>query len=394
MSTVVYVGSVMCSFLNHAPVSEKTKQQEIQFAGSASCAACHTKIYKSHIQTAHYLDSKPAAKEFIKGSFAPGKNRFVYNKFSEVILEQEDKRFFQVALINGTEIQREPFDIVIGSGRKGQSYLYWNDNDLFQLPVSYYTPRDNWCNSPGFTTNYIRFNRVVNGQCLECHATYAKGGEPPGNVNTFDKTQIIYGIDCEKCHGPAAEHVSFHRQHPEEKKGRHIINTKNMNRQQRLDACALCHSGFRNAIQPYFSFKPGDKLDEFSTITYNKDSSFALDVHGNQFGLLTSSKCFQMTQMDCSSCHDVHTNEVNKPALFSQRCITCHKETDHNSLQLTARQASVLSSNCIDCHMPMLPSQAIVLNVANAVSKVPDTVRTHRITIYPEITRKFLKELK
>ena len=29
---------------------------------------------------------------------------------------------------------RERFDLVIGSGRKGQTYLYWKGSDLFELP--------------------------------------------------------------------------------------------------------------------------------------------------------------------------------------------------------------------------------------------------------------------
>jgi hypothetical protein len=33
----------------------------------------------------------------------------------------------------------ERFDYVIGSGGKGQTYLYWKGDLLFQLPVSYWT---------------------------------------------------------------------------------------------------------------------------------------------------------------------------------------------------------------------------------------------------------------
>jgi len=395
ISTAVYLGNIMCSSFNYVPLPENLPGKKKRFAGSASCASCHNEIYKSHIQTAHYLDSRPASKEFIKGNFAPGKNKFVYNKWTEVALEQKNNKFFQAAFINGIELQREPFDIVIGSGRKGQTYLYWHENDLFQLPVSYYTPLDSWCNSPGFPTTYVRFNRPVTVQCLECHTTYAKEDELPGNINTFDKTQIIYGVDCERCHGPAADHVDFHQKEPNEKKARHIINTKNMDRQLRLDGCALCHSGFRDPIQPAFSFMPGDKLDDFSTVGYHKDSVASLDVHGNQYGLLTSSKCFKMSvQLDCSSCHNVHVNEFNSPQLFSQRCMNCHNETTHNKCTQQPVNGLVLADNCIDCHMPVLPSENIRLNVTDANKLVPDILRTHRIAIYPEKTKEYIDNLK
>lgn len=395
ITLTVYLANIMCVSLEHLPGEENRLGQEKKFAGSASCASCHNEIYKNHIQTAHYMDSKPASKEFIKGSFARDKNKFVYNKWTKVVLEQKKDKFFQVALINDIELQRQSLDIVIGSGRKGQTYLWWDGNKLFQLPVSYYTPMNSWCNSPGFPTTYVRFNRPISAQCLECHSTYAKEDNSAGDINTFNKAEMIYGIDCERCHGPAAEHVAFHQKKPDEKKARYIINTKNMDRQLRLDACAVCHSGFRNAIQPAFSFMPGDKLDDFSSVMYNTDSVATLDVHGNQYGLLTSSKCFKMNiQLDCSSCHNMHINEFNNTQLFSQRCINCHSETTHTACTVKPQNGLILGENCIDCHMPVLPSGKIQLDVANMDSLIPDPVRTHRIAIYPDKTNEFIRKLK
>jgi len=395
ISLAVFMGNVMSTSLNPVTFGKKSADEEKKFAGSASCSSCHKEIYKSHIQTAHYHDSRPASKESIKGSFARGRNNFIYNRFTKVLLEQKKDQFFQAALINEIEFQREPFDIVIGSGRKGQTYLYWKNNDLFQLPVSYYTALNSWCNSPGFPTAYVRFDRPITTQCLECHTTYVKENELSGNLNSFDKNKIIYGVDCERCHGPAADHVAFHKEKPNEKKAQFIINSKTMNRQQRLDACALCHSGFRNAIKPPLSFMVGDKLDDFSSAGYSADSVATLDVHGNQYGLLTSSKCFKMSlQLDCSSCHNVHINEVNSPKIFSQRCMNCHSEKTHNNCKMQPVKGLSLNENCIDCHMPLLPSQAIQLNVGNADKPVPDLLRTHRVAIYEEKTKEYIDNLR
>jgi hypothetical protein len=392
---IIYCSNVM--FTSLQPAIKKNNPingGEEKFAGSAACAGCHKDIFESHIKTAHYLDSRPAAKQFIKGSFEDGKNKFVYNKWMEVKLEAKENGFYQTAYVNGIKTQSEPFDIVIGSGRKGQTYLYWDENKLYQLPVSFYTPLNNWCNSPGYSSNYIKFGRIIPAQCLECHGTYALSEKDVDDQSIFDKSQIIYGIDCERCHGPAAEHVAYQTEHPQEKTARYIINAKLLNRQQRLDACALCHSGFRQATQPAFSFNVGDKLDDFSHARYNPDSVSTLDVHGNQYGLLTSSKCFINSQMDCSSCHNVHENEADKPALFSQRCIACHATTTHESLNLSTDKKEIFNSNCTDCHMPMLPSKKILLDVASADKAVPDLVRTHRISIYPEQTKIFMEKLK
>ncbi len=389
----VYLFNVLFIGATNITAIDKRNREGNKFTGSFTCIECHKSIYESHTKTAHYLDSRPAKKEFIKGNFESGKNKFIYNKFMEVVLEQKENTFFQTAYINGSVTESQQFDIVIGSARKGQTYLYWNDHELFQLPVSYYTPLNSWCNSPGYSNKYINFNRIITPQCLECHTTYAAFDTNETNHLIYDKNQIIYGIDCERCHGPAADHVAYHQTNAGEKIGRYIISTKLMNRLQKLDACALCHTGFRKDIQPAFTFAVGDKLADFSTPMYSADSLDKLDVHGNQYGLLTASKCFKMSEMDCSTCHNVHVNEVKESELFSQKCIACHSQTSHASLNLPANK-EVMLNNCIECHMPLLPSAKIVLDVANENKAIPDLVRTHRVGIYRSQTTAILKGLK
>ncbi|SFF00655.1 Cytochrome c554 and c-prime [Chitinophaga sp. CF118] len=391
---IIIVGSVMCSSLNNS-TSGKIAENPA-FAGSTSCQSCHKNIFDSSRHTAHYFTSRPASEAFIKGSFEPGKNEFIYNKWMEVLLEKRKDGFWQTAYVNGIPTEQRAFGVVIGSGRKGQTYLYWEQNKLFQLPVSYYTPNNDWCNSPGYPVNYVKFNRPIEGACIECHSTYASTTvKPEGTI--FNKKKIIYGVDCERCHGAAAAHVAFHTKHPEEKTAQNIIGIKNLSRQQRLDACALCHSGMRKAIKPAFSFIVGEPLNDYSSPNFKADSLDALDVHGNQYGLLTASKCFKMTEkMDCASCHDVHVNEVNSPQIFSPRCISCHNENGmaHNTCTFKPTNGLVLSKNCIDCHMPLLESKKITLKLANADNVTPDLVRTHRIAIYREQTKAFLDKIK
>ena len=363
----------------------------LDVASTASCVSCHRDICKTHQATAHYLSSSPAAAGLIKGSFEPGRNRVVYNEHMEVKLEKKGDRFFQAAYFNGRLFERETFDVVIGSGRKGQSFLYWDSVHLFQLPISYYTPADSWCNSPGYPTNIFDFNKPAKGQCLECHATSAR---MTGDAE-FEKGSIVYGIDCERCHGPGAAHVAWHAAHPGEKEGREIISTRHLGRQQRLDACALCHSGFRTEIEPAFSFQVGDTLGKFSTEGYVADSAQTLDVHGNQYGLLTTSKCFKgAAAMDCSSCHNVHRDEFAQTALFSQRCMSCHAPAGsaadarlRHGCSFAAVQKLRLENNCIDCHMPALPSQVILLQLTGSSRPVHDLVRTHHIGIYLDVSK-------
>lgn len=362
------------------------------YVGAEACKSCHRSIYDEHIHTAHYRDSRPAAGAFIKGSFTGESSHFNFNDHMQVVMEKKDGRFYQTARFNGAIMESEAFGIVIGSGRKGQSYLYWDGDRLFQLPISYYTPLDSWCNSPGYPPMIAYFNKQVHGACMECHGTYAKIVGEDDRGTSFDSASIVYGIECERCHGPGAEHVVWHSAHPGETTGRYILNARHLARQQRLDACALCHSGFRKELLPAFSFRVGDTLDNYSQAGYDSAAVATLDVHGNQYGLLTASRCFRESdQLDCSSCHDPHADEHGKTEVYSRRCMNCHSVTTGHSCSYGPVINRRLTTNCIDCHMPVLPSGVITLQVSGQAQPVHDLVRSHRVAVYPRISEEWLR---
>ena len=141
-----------------------------EFAGSATCVNCHKDVYEKHINTAHFLTSQMATEKNIMGSFAAGKNEFVFNPFSKVVMEKRGDSLMQVEYENGVQKKARPFSIVVGSGKRGQTYLYWFKNNLGELPISYFTSAGQWSNSPGYG-NKLVFNRPVTSRCLECHTT-------------------------------------------------------------------------------------------------------------------------------------------------------------------------------------------------------------------------------
>ncbi len=72
------------------------------------------------------------------------------------------------------------FDIVVGL-QKSQTYLYWKDDLLFELPVSWWVATSQWINSPGYEDGAVRFDRPIYPRCLECHGSYFKSLAPPPN---------------------------------------------------------------------------------------------------------------------------------------------------------------------------------------------------------------------
>lgn len=353
------------------------------YAGSESCAGCHKNIYESHVHTAHYLTTRPALAKYIKGSFEPGKNEFDYDSGRIVKMEKRDSGFYQVGYYQGSQRIIQRFDIVVGSGSKGQTYITRSQHQLYQLPVSYFTAADNWANSPLYPIYPVLFNRPITSRCLECHSTFASVMSAPAvEPEEFD-SRMIYGVDCEKCHGPAAKHVAFQTDNPKETKAKFIRNPATLSRQQKLDLCALCHGGRLNKTKPSFEFVAGDKLSDFFAMDTTAPNPDNIDVHGNQYALLRSSKCFKESNtMTCNSCHSPHKNERGNLALFSQRCMSCHNNENNHACKLTASIGPSISLNCIDCHMPKKASHTITELLPGDKNPTAALIRSHLIKIY------------
>lgn len=315
-------------------------------------------------------------------------------------MEARDSGLFQVAWSDSALQELHRFDISIGSGRKAQTFLSWQNGKYFQLPLSYFISAHSWANSPGFPSSYPKFDRMIPSTCFGCHSSAVgiKNVSMKGLQlsEEFEKNQLVYGIDCERCHGPAADHVTFHKEHPQEKNAMHITKIGSLKNQQKLDMCALCHSGLGTPQKPAFEFKPGDVLSDYFFPDFTRPEKTAeIDVHGKQYQLFTASKCFiKSEEMNCSSCHNPHNNERDQLLAFSQRCMNCHKTEDHTFCKMTSLPAATLSKNCIDCHMPALPSRNITMFTNGQVSPTPDSMRTHLITVYREETKKFMATLK
>ncbi len=392
---LVVIIFLLTIFINKQKRETVIKNKEgKQYAGALTCAKCHKSIYDTHILTAHYLTSQPANEKYIKGSFEMGKNTFIFNGSVNVSMEKKDSSFYQVEYINGIRKMYRRLDIVTGSGKKGQSFLYWYRHHLFQLPITYFTSANQWSNSPGYPDKAV-FNRPITSRCLECHTTYSlKTSDSDTEPEEFAQNQIVYGVDCEKCHGPGAKHASFQMQNPTVTIAKFITDPARFTRKQSLDLCALCHGGRLNKTKPSFEFKAGDALaDYFSLDTASKDAN-NIDVHGNQFGLLAASTCFKRSEMTCTTCHNTHENESGKVALFSKRCMSCHNSEHGNACKMSSAIGSAITKNCIDCHMPEKPSKSIAVLLQGSKTPTSAIMRTHFIKIYPEETEKVLAFMK
>jgi hypothetical protein len=334
---------------------------------AASCRSCHAAVVESHAATVHAHSTSPATEASVRGSFAPGRNVVSVGQPSlSLVMERREGGLFQVFKDagSGTE-QARRMDVVFGSGRNGQAYMYWRGKDLLLLPACWLPGADSWVPGPGAYAGPGGPELVVPQRCLECHT----GGQlKPGDGKGF-------GVSCASCHGDGAAHVAWHQEHPGEKGGRDIVNPHKGTREQALEGCALCHSGSRQVKTPEFSWKPGEPLDaHLGAPTPGADMG---DSHGNQVGLLERSKCFQGSPtMTCSTCHEPHRSERSL-AVLAKACTDCHAAPKHTDPSISAAP----SAGCVECHMPLVPTGFIRL--ATPTGMVSPKYRSHAIGLYP-----------
>jgi hypothetical protein len=362
----------------------------------STCTSCHRELTQSYSLTAHACTSQPATAQSVLGPLGKGRNVLTiadpqtsndgHGLFFEV--SEDGDRFFQRAVRTQggqTVEQKEPIDEVIGSGVRGQTYLYWRGDRLYELPVSYWREGDRWINSPGFRDGSIEFSRPVTGRCLECHATTIQTKSLSDTDTSFVRATLEHGIGCARCHGPGAAHVAAERKtgvNGGAKGGTsRMLNPSRFSRERQVDLCALCHGGLREQVAPAFSYTSGKALDDFLEESPLIGSASA-DVHGNQVGLLRRSKCYQQSPtMTCSTCHQVHAPEMEANK-YSNRCLSCHKM---EACGMFAKIGPPIANDCIRCHMPSQQTNRIVSQTAGET--INTKIRTHLIGIYPALNQ-------
>ena len=348
--------------------------------GDSACLSCHREK-ASFESTAHRLTTRNPTRGAIIGSFRSGENVLLTtNPSLHFRMDADSTGFYQSAVVGrapDTSSRTERIAFVAGSGRKGQSFLYWIGDQMYQLPVSYWTSLGKWINSPGpaYVDGEANFERAVSPRCFECHATWIEPVADVSTANRYLHGSAILGITCERCHAAGAEHVARERSLLRAVRRPAIVNPSRLPRERQIETCGQCHAGLGVLKELPFTYVAGRRLDDYLYLP-PLSSEVTVDVHGNQVALLSRSACFRSSQMTCVTCHDVHRQQRDLAEL-SGKCLTCHKE---QSCGLFPTRGHALVGRCVDCHMPLQSSNLIVSALEGKQERVQ--VRTHWIRVY------------
>ncbi|MCH2170505.1 ammonia-forming cytochrome c nitrite reductase subunit c552 [Myxococcota bacterium] len=240
-----------------------------------------------------------------------------------------------------------------------------------------------------------------NHGCIRCHVTDPR----PGRVDEhqFDTAATEFGIACEQCHGPAAEHVRINRdplrryqQHLTDKPEPTIVNPAKLDPLRSTEVCGQCHGVYlfptnrelNGFLANGFRYRPGDDLNDsrhilrrhhdldlplLQSILRKKpeimDERFWSDgvvrVSGREYNGLLESPCFQTGELSCLSCHSMHkaaddrrsnsewaVDQLGAGKGGDEACTRCHAELSADISAHTHHSPESSGSRCYNCHMP------------------------------------------
>lgn len=367
--------------LAHHGVIATSADHDLPYVGPDSCAECHASRVAEFRTTNHFRTCRQAQPQEMPSAFSSGHATYQAG-FPNVRFEmtREGDEFRQTtirATPTGEERTASRIDLILGAGSTDDVYLSWSSTDrITELPISWLWPFDEW-GASHFCQEFGEgdFSRAMTVRCMECHTTWLQ--HEPGTVNVYRKEKAILGVTCEKCHGPARDHIAFHRSHPETRSAHAIIQPAKLDRERLIETCTQCHSNATIHRQPPFSYRPGERLSEYFRtleIDHPEDDHVANQIRG-----LEQSRCFtNSSSMTCITCHDPH-GSVADDKLPKASCAKCHT---HKDCPEQPRLPTSVRSDCTACHLPA----RIKMNVkfeTETDNFVPATHRSdHRIAVH------------
>ncbi len=298
------------------------------YVGSDRCGGCHEEKYFSWRETLH-------AKMIQNPATNPEANVGDFNRI-------DPDRTFELDEVLYT----------IGSRWK-QRYLTQDENgDFYILPAQWNVEDAEWIAYKPDT--WQDQDNEWRQSCGSCHVT---------GLDTQNWGFAEFGVGCESCHGPGAEHVSD----PENTKPFSEVDDQ---------VCGSCHS--RGTSPDGFDFpatyRPGDNLSDHFTFTTAEDDVWpdgSAKKHRQQYMDWQLGSSMEMSvDTNCITCHSVHdsgSGQTQLKAPLNELCLKCHtdKKAIIEHVPFHDKASAKHKFVCADCHMPKMVTHASTYDIRN-----------------------------
>jgi Flp pilus assembly protein TadD len=275
-------------------------------------------------------------------------------------------------------VQESQVDYVMGSGNHARTFLHRTERGaLLELPLGWYAEKGGvWAMSPGHDREYTLPPRPIAYECMFCHNAYPRipaGHGEPGSEALYVGA-LPEGIDCQRCHGPGANHVRLAQTAGSrvEQVRQAIVNPARLPAERQMEVCMQCHLEttslpLPHAIRLYgrepFGYRPGEPLSGFQLFfdhapgsPYRDDFEIAHSAYR-----LRRSRCFLESagRLTCTTCHNPHDipHGAEANAHYNAVCGQCHA-TALRPAVAAGRHPS--DADCVACHMPRRRAQDVV----------------------------------
>ena len=395
------------------------------YVSSQTCQACHPGEYGSWHASYHRTMTQVATPESVIADFdgvrvdqVPGRPMVLERRGRELWAELDEPDWDGV----GDAPPRIRRQVVMTTGSHHQQ-IYWyatgRGRTLGELPAIRLTADGRWIPRRAAVMHppdvpLTSESGCWNGVCVSCHTTLGKTAfsTPFGTdalfSQTVDTTAAEFGIACESCHGPSAEHIRANR-NPARRYALHfaaggdrtVVNPVRLDAKRSSEVCGQCHglweftdaAAEREANAHGLPYRPGDSLTATRFIvqpSVNKsaplmqqlledDPNFIADIFwsdgmvratGREYNGLIDSPCYRNAPdnahtLSCLSCHAMHQepddrrppqawadDQLKTGAGGNGACLQCHATYKDNVTAHTHHAADSSGSSCYNCHMP------------------------------------------
>ena len=243
------------------------------------CATCHSEIARTYAQTGMGRSFyRPQPRAMVE-DFTRGNPFFHRPSGTWYAMVQHDGQYFQRqwrVSPAGQEIhvQESRIDYVMGSGNHVRSYLHRTARGaLTELPLAWYAEKGGtWAMGPGHDRDYMLPPRTIAYECMFCHNAYPRipAGHDEAGSEPLYAGDLPEGIDCQRCHGPGANHVRIAQTAGSSVDAirKAIVNPARLPGERQMEVCMQCHLETTSLPLPHsivrydrapFSYRPASR---------------------------------------------------------------------------------------------------------------------------------------